>query len=129
MKSENIFKERQMSLQTIIIAFFVGGIVTATITSLEMSGHRLLSGLATLVPVFTLISYVIIGISKDGLAVSQHAKFVLIGTIITWIPYMIAIIYLAPKIGAIRAVGTGLSIFCVLAGGFVFGVEKLNLFR
>ncbi len=129
MRSETIFKARNMNLQTIIVAFFVGGIVTALITSFEMSGHRLLSGVATLVPVFTLISYFIIGISKDGQAISQHAKFVLVGTIITWIPYMIAIIYLAPKIGAIRAVGVGLSIFCGLAGVFVFGVEKLNLFR
>ncbi len=118
-----------MSLQTIVIAFLVGGTVTALITSFEMSGHRLLSGLATLVPVFTLISYFFIGFSKDSQAVAQHAKFVLIGTIITWMPYMIAIILLAPKIGAIRAVGVGLSIFCGLAGIFVFGVDKLNLFR
>ena len=122
-------KERTMNLETTIIAFVVGGTVTALISALEMSGYRIWSGLAALVPVFTLVSYVIIGLSKDGQAVSQHAKFVLTGTILTWIPYMLAIILLAPRIGPIRAVEIGLGIFFALAGVFVVGVEKLNLFR
>ncbi len=122
-------KEHTMNLETTIIAFVVGGTVTALISALEMSGYRIWSGLAALVPVFTLVSYVIIGLSKDGQAVSQHAKFVLTGTILTWIPYMLAIILLAPRIGPIRAVEIGLGIFFALAGVFVVGVEKLNLFR
>ena len=122
-------KERTMNLEATIIAFVVGGTVTALISALEISGYRIWSGLAALVPVFTLVSYIIIGLSKDGQAVSQHAKFVLTGTILTWIPYMLAIILLAPRIGPIRAVEIGLGIFFALAGVFVVGVEKLNLFR
>lgn len=122
-------KEKSMNLETTIIAFVVGGTVTALISSLEMSGLRIWSGLAALVPVFTLVSYIIIGLSKDGQAVSQHAKFVLTGTVVTWIPYMLAIILLAPRLGPIRAVAIGLGVFSGLAGAFVFGVEKFNLFR
>ena len=103
--------------------------MTALITALELAGLRTWSGIATLVPVFTLISYFVIGLSKDGQAVSQHAKFVLIGTILTWMPYMIVIVVLAPRIGAIKAVGAGLSLFSLLAFIFVFVVERLNLFR
>ena len=129
MINANIFQERGLSIETVSIAFFVGGVVTALITSLEISGLRTWSGVAALVPVFTLISYLVIGLSKNGTAVSEHAKFVLVGTILTWIPYMIAIIILAPRIGPVRAVGVGLSIFCGLAGIYVLSVEKLNLFR
>jgi hypothetical protein len=42
---------------------------------------------------------------------------------------MLAIILLAPRVGPIRAVGIGLGIFFGLAGIFVLGIEKLNLFR
>ena len=129
MSSANTLGPRNMNLTTIVTAFVVGGALTALITGLELKGMRTWSGLATLVPVFTLISYFIIGLSKDGQAVSQHAKFVLVGTIITWIPYMIAIILLAPRIGPTKAIGVGLSLFFILAGVFVVAVEKMNLFR
>jgi len=51
-------KERTMNLEATIIAFVVGGTVTALISALEISGYRIWSGLAALVPVFTLVSYI-----------------------------------------------------------------------
>ena len=117
-----------MNLKSTIIAFLVGGTVTSLITTLELSNLRIWSGVATLVPVFTLISYLTIGFSKNGLAVSNHAKFVLFGTIVTWIPYMITIILLSPHIGTLRSVGAGLSVFFLLCIIFVVTVEKFSLF-
>ncbi len=100
------------------------------IVLLEENKSRLLSGFATLMPVFTLVSYIFIGASKNGgIAVSQHSKFVLVGTIISWIPYMLVISWLSPSIGAQKAIAWGLAVFFVLAAAFLFVVGKYNLFH
>lgn len=116
-------------MKNIIIYFITGGLFTTLIVFLEESGFRLLSGLMALIPVFTLISYIFIGQSQGGLAVSQHAKFVLSGTIISWIPYMIAVIYLAPKIGPHKAIAIGMIVFFILAITFLAITSHYNLFQ
>jgi uncharacterized membrane protein (GlpM family) len=65
--------------------------------------------------VFTLVAYFFIGQTKGGQAVGQHAKFVLIGTLISWVPYMLVVAYLAPRIGPNKAILVGLAVFFVLA--------------
>ena len=116
-------------MKDLLLNFVVGGTVTALIVALEKSGHRTLSGFATLIPVFTLVSYIFIGQSEGGLAVSTHSKFVLIGTLISWVPYMIVIAMLAPKVGANKAIAAGLAVFFVLAGAFVGIVERNKWFQ
>jgi uncharacterized membrane protein (GlpM family) len=96
-------------MKNIIIYFLTGGIFTTMIVLLEQSGYRLLSGLATLVPVFTLVSYIFIGQTQGGLAVSKHSMFVLAGTLVSWVPYMLVISYLAPKIGPYKAIAAGMA--------------------
>ena len=118
-----------MGLSNLIIYFITGGLFTTIIVALEESNNRSLSGLATLIPVFTLVAYLFIGESKGGVAVSQHAWFVLIGTIISWIPYMIAVAYLSPKIGPHKAIFIGLGIFFVLALLYISIVSYFKLFR
>ena len=115
--------------QNIIVYFLVGGTVTTLIVVLEESGFRLLSGLAALVPVFTLVSYFFIGAAKGGQAVGQHSKFVLAGTLVSWVPYMIIVAYLAPKLGPNKAIGIGLFAFFVLALIFLFIVHRYGLFQ
>ncbi len=114
-----------MTIKNILYNFVIGGTLTSLIVVLENSGHRNLSGFVTLVPVFTLVSYFFIGESHGGLAVSEHSKFVLVGTLVSWVPYMLAIAFLAPKLGANKAIGIGLGIFFVFAGAFV-GLAGLN---
>src|SRR5665213_1724787 len=58
----------------VLMYFLVGGTVTTAIVLLEESGFRLLSGLATLMPVFTLIAYFFIGQSSGGAELSKHAE-------------------------------------------------------
>jgi len=118
-----------MNMGGTLINFLVGGTVTALIVGLEESGHRIWSGLAALVPVFTVVSYVFIGASKDAAAVSQHSKFVLVGTLVSWIPYMAMVALLAPRVGTNKAIGFGLATFFVLAGGYVGLVERYGYFR
>lgn len=118
-----------MNYGGIFLNFLVGGTVTALIVGLEESGLRTLSGLAALVPVFTIVSYFFIGASKDALAVSQHSKFVLVGTLVSWVPYMAAVAIFAPRFGTNRAIGIALALFFVLAGVYVGLVQKFDLFR
>lgn len=111
----------------LIIYFLTGGLFTTLIVVLEKTGSRLLSGLLALIPVFTLISYIFIGESQGGQAVSDHARFVLWGTVVSWIPYMILVIYLAPRIGSHRAITVGMIAFFVLAIGYIAIVGKYHL--
>jgi len=116
-------------MKSIIIYFLTGGIVTVLIVLLEKSGYRLLSGLATLMPVFTLVSYIFIGEAQGGVAVSKHSQFVLVGTLVTWVPYMLVIGFLSPKIGAYKAIAIGMGVFAVLALLFVYFVGRYNWFK
>jgi uncharacterized membrane protein (GlpM family) len=118
-----------VEMKSIIIYFLTGGIVTVLIVLLEKSGYRLLSGLATLMPVFTLVSYIFIGEAQGGVAVSKHSQFVLIGTLVTWVPYMLVIGFLAPKMGAYKAIAIGMGVFAVLALIFVYIVGRYNWFK
>src|SRR5512135_2405504 len=96
---------------SLVTYFVTGGLFTTLIVALEESGHRTLSGLATLIPVFTLVAYAFIGESRGGVAVSQHAKWVLAGTLVSWVPYMLAIAWLAPRLGSQKAILAGLAVF------------------
>lgn len=118
-----------MTLTSFATSFIVGGLVTALIVGLEESGLRTWSGLAALVPVFTVVSYFFIGAIKDSHTVSQHSKFVLYGTLVSWVPYMLVIAYTAPRLGTTRAIGLGLSVFLLLALLFVWGTQRYRLFQ
>lgn len=116
-------------IRNLISYFLVGGTVTSVIVALEQSDHRLLSGLATLVPVFTVVAYVFIGDSRGGVAVSQHAWLVLVGTLVSWVPYMAAVALLAPRMGPHKAIPIGLCLFFALALAYLGVVNRYGLFR
>lgn len=116
-------------LKSYLIYFLTGGIVTVLIVGLEQSDNRILSGLAAIVPVFTLVAYVFIGQTEGGAAVSQHAWLVLFGTLASWVPYMVAVALLSPKIGPQRAILVGLATFLVCALSYLGIVWRLKLFE
>lgn len=118
-----------MDVKNIITYFLVGGTVTTLIVMLEESGLRLWSGLAALIPIFTLVSYFFIGSSQGGQAVGQHAWLVLVGTLVSWVPYMLAVALLSPQIGSNKAIGIGLGIFFILAVIYLLLVQKYQLFQ
>lgn len=118
-----------MKPSSLVIYFVTGGVFTTLIVALEESGHRMLSGLVTLIPVFTLVAYFFIGESAGGAAVGQHAKWVLAGTLVSWVPYMLAVAYLAPKIGSHKAILAGLALFFLLAFAYITVASRLKLFQ
>ncbi len=99
--------------------FIVGGLITTSIVYFESSGFPLLSRLAALTPVFTWLSYLFIGEISGPKEVSSHALFVLLGTVVAWIPYMLTIYFLAPRIGSLRAILAAIIVFFILATIFI----------
>ncbi len=111
------------------IYFIAGGVVTTLIVTLEQSGMRLLSGLATLIPVFTLIAYFFIGESNGGFALQKHAELVLVGTLVAWVPYMLAVIWLAPHVNTYKTIGIALIVFFILAIAFLLLTQHFGWFQ
>ena len=109
-----------MDLWKYLFSFVVGGTIVTSIIAFEESGFPLLSRLAALFPVFTWLSYLFIASVQTPSEISAHAKFVLIGTIVCWVPYMLIIIYLSPKIGVQKAVLAAIAAFIILALLFSF---------
>lgn len=118
-----------MNVKNILIYFITGGVVTTLIVMLEESGMRIWSGLATLMPVFTLISYFFIGQSRGGKALGQHAWFVLVGTLVAWVPYMVTVAVLSPHMPSHKAIGIGLAVFFFFATMYLLVVSKYHLFQ
>jgi hypothetical protein len=54
---------------------------------------------------------------------------VLVGTLVSWVPYMLGIAYFGPRIGARNAILVGLGIFLVLALSYVAIASRLKLFQ
>lgn len=115
-------------MKSYAVYFLTGGIFTVAIVALEEGGFRMLSGFATLMPIFTLVAYIFIGESRGGAAVGQHAWFVLAGTLASWVPYMVLVAYLAPRIGPRLAVGAGLAGFFICAAAYLLIVYHYHLF-
>lgn len=113
----------------ILVYFIMGGAVTAAIVLLEESGLRLLSGFATLMPVFTLIAYLFVGETSGGVALSEHAQLVLVGTLVAWVPYMLVVIWLAPHVGTYKTIGIALAVFFVLAVLFLLLTQHFGWFQ
>ncbi|MBU6323293.1 GlpM family protein [Patescibacteria group bacterium] len=116
-------------MQNILIYFITGGVVTTAIVLLEESGLRLLSGLATLMPVFTLIAYFFVGESRGGIALSKHAELVLVGTLVAWVPYMLVVIYLAPRADTSKTIGIALAAFFAFALVFLLLTQHYGWFE
>ena len=102
-----------------IFTFIVGGMVTTAIVYFESSGFPLLSRLAALVPVFTWLAYLFLGNIATAKEVSSHALFVLLGSLMAWVPYMFTIYFMAPRIGSVKAVLLGILVFLILALIFI----------
>jgi uncharacterized membrane protein (GlpM family) len=115
-----------MAWMKYLLYFVSGGVITTVIVSLEESGMPLFSRLAALFPVFTWISYMFLGESETPQQIASHAKFVLAGTIVSWIPYMLSIIYFSPRIGVYKAIAVSIILFVVIALLFTYAYSKFR---
>lgn len=101
-----------------LFSFLVGGTVTLIIVYGEASNSPLLSRIAALFPVFTWISYFFLSSMVSQTKLEKHVLFVLLGTLIAWVPYMLVFYFLIPKIGPNKALLSAMICFFILA--FIF---------
>ncbi|RZN41092.1 MAG: hypothetical protein EFT35_02375 [Methanophagales archaeon ANME-1-THS] len=102
-----------------LVYFLVGGAVVTAISVLAEKGHPLLAGVVTLFPSITLVSFYFIGKSTGNEAVAATAKSCFIALSV-WIPYILTIIWLSPRIGTNKALVIGVLIFIVLACALIY---------
>jgi uncharacterized membrane protein (GlpM family) len=82
-------------------------------------GHPFLAGIAALFPSITLVSFYFIGKSAGNEAVALTAKSCLV-SLLVWIPYVLTIAWLSPRIGTNKALLIGVLIFSILAFALVY---------
>jgi len=116
-----------LDLLRYLFYFIIGGLVVSTVVFFEESGYTFLSRIAMLFPILTWLSYLFIGDFGTPQQISEHATFVLLGTIVSWIPYMYSIIYFAPKLGVLKAIGVAFVVFLILASIFSYAYYKIKL--
>jgi uncharacterized membrane protein (GlpM family) len=124
MKKETIFQANLSFLKgrfmiQYLLYFLVGGAVVTAISVLAERGHPLLAGVVTLFPSITLVSFYFIGKSTGNEAVAVTAKSCFISLSI-WIPYILTIVWLSPRIGTNKALFIGVLIFIILAFALVY---------
>ena len=107
-----------------LLYFVVGGCIVTAIIVLAERGHPFLAGIAALFPSITLVSFYFIGKSAGNEAVALTAKSCLFSLII-WIPYVLAIAWLSPRIGTNKALLIGVLIFSILAFALVYANQFL----
>ncbi len=107
--------------------FLVGGAVVTLITLLAELGHPFLAGIAIVVPSVTLVSFYFIGKSSGAGAVVASAKSALMTTFVVWLPYMLSVIYLAPKLGVNRALLAAFGVFLAAAAAWIYLNRRLGL--
>lgn len=107
--------------------FLTGGVIVTLTTFLAESGNPILAGIVGMFPSASLVTLYLAGKSAGGEIVSQTAKSYLISAFLAWIPYLLVIIYLAPKIGVNKALLIGVAVFLILAIGFFHLNKKFGI--
>ncbi len=104
-----------------ILYFITGGVVVTGVVALARAGYPFLSGIALMFPSVTVVSFYFIGRSKGVDFVILTAKSSLLAALLVWAPYMLTLIYLAPRFGVNRALTGGFIVF------LIFGAAWTNM--
>lgn len=101
-----------------ILCFLVSGVVITSAVILSEIGNPFLAALIMVLPNMSLIAFYFIN-KSSGLSVTLTAiKSSLLGTLMVWSVYMLALLYFAPKVGVNKALIYSLLVSIVV--GFVF---------
>jgi len=98
-----------------LLYFVAGGSIVSLVVYLAKQGHPFLSGIALVFPSVTMLSFYFIGRASGSAAVVESAKSALFATFIVWVPYVLVIVYLTPRLGVNSALAGGVIVFLVLA--------------
>lgn len=107
--------KRNLMVHPYLFSFCCGGFLTTFIVYAETNGFPLVSRIAALFPVFTWVSYLVIGALSDSEHVAKHSLFVLLGTLFAWVPYMLFIYFFVNKLGTTKTILSAIGLFVILA--------------
>ncbi len=97
-----------------LLYFFVGGIITSTVTYFANNSRSLLAAFIGTLPVLTLSTFVLIYHNAGQAAVIAYAKGLVI-MIVPWMVFILSVILLAPRLNFTFSVLTGLCLQIILA--------------
>ena len=103
-----------------VLYFIVGGVVVTTVAALARAGYPFLSGLALMFPSVTVLSFYFIGRSKGSAFVVTTAKSSLLAALLVWTPYILTIIYMAPRVGVNKALAVGFLVFLFFGAMWIY---------
>lgn len=100
--------------------FLTGGITVTLIVLFAEMGRPFLSGLAIVFPAVTVISFYFIGRVAGPVSVAATARSALYTSAVVWVPYILTVIYFAPRVGVNRAIILGIGVFLVVGTVWVY---------
>ena len=109
-----------MDPYSIALYFLAGGLTVSAGILLANSGNSLLSGLALMFPSVTAVSFYFIGKSMSSEVATASMKSTLASAFIAWLPYMLVLLYLTPKLGLNKAMFFGISTFLIIGAAWIF---------
>ncbi|MBI4344610.1 MAG: GlpM family protein [Euryarchaeota archaeon] len=100
--------------------FLTGGLTVTLVVLMAEMGRPFLSGLVIVFPAVTVISFYFIGRAAGPESVVATAKSALYTSAVVWVPYILAVIYFAPRVGVTRALFLGIAVFLVVGSLWVY---------
>ena len=100
--------------------FLMGGLTVTLVVLLAEMSHPFLSGMAIVFPAVTVISFYFIGRAAGPEAVTVTARSALYTSAVVWVPYILTVIYFAPRVGVNRAILMGIGVFLAVGSLWVY---------
>jgi len=108
-----------MDPYSIVLYFLAGGLTVSAGILLASSGNSLLSGIALMFPSVTAVSFYFIGKSVSPEVTTASIKSTIASAFIAWLPYMLVLLYLTPKMGLNKAMFFGISTFLIIGAAWI----------
>ena len=108
-----------MDVTSIVLYFLAGGLTVSGGVLLANSGNSMLSGLALMFPSVTAVSFYFIGKSTGSEIAAASIKSTIAGALIAWLPYMLVMLYLTPKMGLNKAMFFGIITYLIIGAVWI----------
>ena len=101
-----------------VLYFLIGGVSVSVITYFAGQAKGLLAAFIANLPIITMITFLTIYSESGQNAVISYAHGLII-MLIPWLAYMLAVIFLTPRVGLVSALLIGISLYLLLAYGII----------
>ncbi len=103
-----------MSLKALLLYFVVGGLIVSGITYLGSLGKSQWAAFLAFLPSISVITLISIYYSGGSATAVAYAKNMLV-LLPSWVLYVVAVIFLLPRIGLVASLGVSVALYMVTA--------------